>query len=91
MNENTKLALNRWIGGAGPDSYHKLDMERFYEYVFQSVLNQDEISFEIIDESVKKNLEWADEYREEFVEKFLDLALGLVQFLDYLKDKGEII
>lgn len=91
MNEDTNVALNRWIRGGGPDSYHMLDMERFYEYVYQSVVNQDDISFEIIDECVKENLRWSDEYRMKFVEEFLEQALKLVQFLGYLEDKKRLL
>lgn len=91
MNENTSIALNKWIRGAGPDSYHKLDMDRFYDYVYQSVINEDAITYEAIYECIKENLKWVEEYRSEKANEFLDLAHRLEQFMTFLREEKGMI
>lgn len=90
MKSNIKTALDKWINGSGPDSYHPLDMNRFYEVVLQCIKEDEVLTQEQIAASVKENLEWMETKTNEFSEEFAIKAENIIGFVDFLKNKKGI-
>ena len=90
MKSNIKTALDKWINGSGPDSYHPLDMNRFYEVVLQCIKEDEVLTQEQIAASVKENLKWVDIKTNEFSEEFAIIAENIISFVDFLKNEKDI-
>lgn len=90
MRSNIKTALDKWINGPGPDSYHPLDMNRFYEVIYECIKENKWLTSEVINASVKENLKWTEIKRDEFSEEFSIKAENIIGFVDFLKNKKGI-
>ena len=90
MKSNIKTALDKWINGPGPDSYHPLDMNRFYEVIYECIKENKWLTSEVINASVKENLKWTEIKRDEFSEEFSIKAENIIGFVDFLKNKKGI-
>lgn len=90
MKSNIKTALDKWINRPGPDSYHPLDMNRFYEVIYECIKENKWLTSEVINASVKENLKWTEIKRDEFSEEFSIKAENIIGFVDFLKNKKGI-
>jgi hypothetical protein len=90
MKKDTKIAVERWVTGAGPASAHPCDKERYYNIIYQCLVNNDRLDSEELAKILKTNLNWAEEKIEDFSSKKSILAEYIIGFIDYLKSEKEI-
>lgn len=92
MKTNTKKTFAAWIGGAGPESAHFFDEERFNNAVYElikegDVIDEDDIAL-IIKENT--NIKWDDDSITNFCERTVGRIGNIIGFLDFLKEKKQI-
>lgn len=90
MNKETKSAIERWVNGAGPDTPHQYDIERFYNIIFQCLVYEDRLNSEELANIIRENLSWEKESIEEFAEKKSILADYIIGFIEYLETEMKI-
>lgn len=90
MEKEMKLAMERWINGAAPESAHPFDMRRYYDIIFECLKYGDRINSEDLAKMIKENLKWGDEKIEEFALEKAILADHIIGFVEYLKSQKGI-
>lgn len=90
MNDTIKIALERWIKGAGPFSYHILDMNRFHALVEECIKENHILTQEDIIASMKEHLKVTNEtYLNEKSDEFEIRANSIFNFVRYLKNEKD--
>lgn len=90
IKNNIKTALDKWIKGAGPFSYHTLDMNRFYNLVYECIREDYILTYEDIADALKEHTKLIDTKVHEKSEKFEKRAGAIRYFVAFLKEKKEI-
>lgn len=85
MHKETKEAQTNWINGAGPESEHPLDRERFYKLVFQCIKHNDRLDEAEIEEILINEKGWDSNEAVKFSEDRIYLANEIIHFMNYLK------
>ncbi len=85
-----KLAMEKWITGAAPESAHPFDMRRYYDIIFECLKNDDRINSEELSTIIKENLKWGEEKIEDFASEKAILADNIIGFVKYLKSQKGI-
>ena len=89
MKTSIKKALDKWIKGANPFSYHTLDMNRFNELVYECIKEDYILTYEDIADALKEHTKLIDAKVHEKSEDFemrAESIRGFIQFLKYEKD-----
>lgn len=90
METTTKEALTRWIRGAAPESAHPFDMKRFYNVVYECLVNDEFINSDELAEIIRENLKW----NEDKIQRFsIDTAISaekIIKFIGFLKSEKQI-
>ena len=89
MKEETKKLLSIWIG-VHPESSHALDIERFYDLVFNCLENGVIIDIDHIYSEIKNQKEWDEGFATKFAEEYSTIFSHITGFVDYLKEKHNI-
>ncbi len=87
--EQTNQLFYVWLRNS-PESYHPYDMERFYDFIYNLLESREELSEEILTNSVKAEKSWTPEFVTEFVNSFFDRYLEIREFWGFLKEKKKI-
>ena len=90
METSTKVALTRWITGAGPESPHPLDLKRFYNVVYECIKNGEYVDSDELAEIISQNLKWDEKQINSFS---IDSAIQIEKiagFIDFLKSEKQI-
>lgn len=83
----TNELFHFWISNH-PESYHQLDMERFFAFVLNLFSTGEELDENILYSAVEDKKEWIDEFRVEFVDSFMTKYYDLKQFWEfYIKNR----
>lgn len=90
MKISIKKALDNWIKGAGPFSYHTIDMNRFYELVYECIKEDYILTQEDIANAMKEHLKLIDTKVHEKSEEFEMRAAAIIGFIKYLKEEKDI-
>ncbi len=78
----TNELFHFWMSNS-PESYHQLDMERFFAFVLNLFNTGEELNENILTSAVKDEKKWIDELVDEFVDSFMTKYVDLKQFWDY--------
>lgn len=84
--EDTKLKFKMWLGGF-PESYHGLDMDRFYEFTLSLKLNEEWITKDELHSAFKEEREWGVDFRNKIVSDYYHKLLELGNFIDFIIEK----
>jgi hypothetical protein len=79
--ENNRL-FYFWLSNH-PESFHQLDMERFYDFILNLFSTGEELTTYILTNAVNEVKKWVEETTNEFVETFIDKYFELKRFWDY--------
>ena len=90
MKSNTKQALSLWINGAAPESAHPCDMNRFHNFVYECLINGENIDTDELADTISENLTWNDEKIRKFSEGTVIHIKKIMEFIDFLKSKKQI-
>lgn len=90
MKSNTKEALTRWINGAAPESAHPYDMNRFYNLVYECLVNGENIDSDELAEMIRENLKWHEGQVQSFSEETVISIEKIMGFIDFLKSEKQI-
>lgn len=84
MNKQTLFLLECWLGNS-PESYHELDDERFYSFVY-SLLEYDNGNYDL-DRFValinKTHPEWSEDYIEDLLDQWCGKIDAIIGFQHY--------
>ena len=87
----TEEKLLGWIN-VHPESWHPNDNERFYEFVFALLKNNESITKTELAEVVIDQKSWKDqEFIDDFLEYSMDKIYELKSFHDYLLESNRIM
>jgi mannose/fructose/N-acetylgalactosamine-specific phosphotransferase system component IID len=90
MKSNIKLALDKWILGAGPFSFHPMDMNRFYNIIHECIKEDYILTHEDIADAMKEHLKFIDSEIQKESIKFEEKAEAVSGFVDFLKNEKDI-
>ena len=79
--ESNKLFKN-WLSNS-PESYHQLDMNRFYEFVQNLFINEEELNETTLSRALHEEKKWSDKNIEEFVIDYMEKYFLLKDFWSY--------
>jgi hypothetical protein len=88
-NEETQKKFEKWLTGY-PESYHGLDIDRFYDFVLSLKQNQERITEDELDASFKEEKEWNSEFRKKIVSDYFNKHLEITMFIDFLTERNLI-
>ena len=83
-NPETNKFFHLWLSNH-PESYHFLDMERFYAFVLSLLKTSEDLTESILTSAVKEEKSWIDEEVDKFVNDFISRFYDLKQFWNYYK------
>lgn len=89
MKISIKKALDNWIKGAGPFSFHPMDMNRFYDLVHECIKEDYILTQEDIAEAIIEHLELIDTKVCEKSEEFEVRVGAIFGFAKFLKEKKD--
>ena len=85
-NKATNDLFRFWICNH-PESYHQLDMERFYEFLLSVFSTGEELSADILTSAIKEEKKWIDKKVIEVVDRYMDKYWDIKHFWDYVKKR----
>ena len=90
MKNNIKTALDKWMKGAGPISFHPMDMNRFYELVLECIKEDYILTQEDIASAMKEHLKLIDSEIQKESLRFEEKAEAVSGFADFLNSEKDI-
>jgi hypothetical protein len=90
MKSNIKLALDKWILGAGPFSFHPMDMNRFYKLVHECIKEDYILTQEDITDAMIEHLNLIDSEIQKEAIKFEEKAEAVSGFVGFMKNEKDI-
>jgi len=91
QSSDTLIKFNIWFR-RHPESWHPLDIGRFYDFLTALFYESDYISESELRDAIDKEKEWKDK---EFINEFIEIAMfkidELRSYFDYLKSNNVII
>lgn len=90
MESIIKKALDNWVKGANPISAHFMDMNRFYELVYECIKEDYILTQEDIADAMKEHLSLIDTKVKEESIRFEEKAEAIFGFVGFLNDKKDI-
>lgn len=90
MNSKIKSALDKWIKGAGPFSFHPMDMNRFYDLIHECIKGDYILAQEDIADAITEHLDLIDAKMHKKSEEFEIRAEAVLGFVGFLKDKKDV-
>lgn len=90
MRNNIKTALDKWMKGAGPISFHPMDMNRFYELVLECINEDYFLTQEDIANAMNEHLKLIDSKIQIESLRFEEKVEAISGFVDFLKNEKNI-
>ncbi len=81
-NPETNKLFHSWICNY-PESFHPLDMNRFYDFILSLFSTNEELTESILTSAIQEEKEWIEESTNEFVETFIEKYWNLKRFWEY--------
>lgn len=81
--ENNRL-LHVWLSSF-PESYHPLDMNRFYNFILSLFTTNEELTAGILMSAVREEKKWNEDFINTFVDEFIDRYFELKRFWEFAK------
>lgn len=88
-NEEINRLFIFWISNH-PESFHQLDMNRFYDFVLELFKEREELNSDILRRAIKTEKKWNDQTIEDFVERFIDKYFDLKRFWEYASSENKL-
>ena len=66
-----------------PESFHQLDMNRFYDFLLNLFSTDEELTSTILKRAVQEEKKWIDNETDEFVETFMNKYTDLKSFWEH--------
>ena len=89
-NSETQELFDFWIG-LHPDSFHALDMERMYNFVYSMFIAEDSIDVDSLTEILIEKKGWSENYADEQSNLFIDKIDNTLEVLRYLRDNSRLV
>lgn len=90
MESNIKAALDKWMKGAGPISFHPMDMNRFYDLVLECIEEDYILTQENIADAMNEHLKLIDSEIQKESIRFEEKVEAISGFVDFLKKEKNI-
>lgn len=81
--ENNRL-FHLWLS-LFPESYHTLDMNRFYNFILSLFTTNEELTKEILMSAVKEEKKWNEDRINTFVDEFIERYFELKRFWEFAR------
>lgn len=90
MKNIIKKALDKWVKGTNPISAHFMDMNRFYELVYECIKEDYILTQEDIADTMKEHLQLKEVKIEKESIRFDEKAEAIFGFVRFLNEKKDI-